>query len=76
MQGREFPGRAGDIRWREAELLGVTLIDKLPGQLSLEPDAMLQALAVEIDGGRVTAMPITRKPDRLGHLDRDLTSGA
>ena len=37
---------------------------------------MLQALAVEIDGGRVTAMPITRKPDRLGHLDRDLTSGA
>lgn len=56
--------------WDQAEVLRETLIDGLPGQVSRESDAMLQTMAVEIDGGRITAIYVTRNPDKLGHLDR------
>ena len=63
--------------WRTAEVLSETLIDGLPGQVSMEDDAQLQTLAVEIDGGKVRAIYVTRNPDKLGHLDpKRLPSGA
>ena len=63
--------------WSKAELLGDASIGGLPGQLTIELDGMLQAMAVEIDGGKVTAIYVTRNPDKLGHLGRAMpASGA
>lgn len=56
--------------WSKAELLASASIGGLPGQLTIEPDGMLQAMAVDIDGGKVSAIYVTRNPDKLGHLDR------
>ncbi|MDY0975803.1 sigma-70 family RNA polymerase sigma factor [Massilia sp. CFBP9012] len=54
--------------WDAAELLGSPSIDGLPGRITLEPDAMLQTMALEIDDGRVKAIYVMRNPDKLGHL--------
>ena len=54
--------------WKSAEVLRETRIGGLPGQVSREKDALLQATAVDIDGGRITAIYVTRNPDKLGHL--------
>lgn len=63
--------------WSKAEVLGGASIGGLPGQLTLELDGMLQAMAVAIDGGKVSAIYVTRNPDKLGHLDRAIRpSGA
>lgn len=40
-----------------------------PGVLTVEDDGHRQTLAVEIEGGRVTAVYVTRNPDKLRHLD-------
>jgi len=54
--------------WKSAEVLRTARIGGLPGQVSREQDALLQATSVEIDGGRITAIYVTRNPDKLGHL--------
>ena len=54
--------------WDAAELLGSPSIDGLPGRITLEADAMLQTMALEIDDGRVKAIYVMRNPDKLGHL--------
>ncbi|MDH2328134.1 sigma-70 family RNA polymerase sigma factor [Cereibacter sp. SYSU M97828] len=51
------------------EFLGATVIDGLPGFVS-RMDAHLQTTALEIDNGRVTALYITRNPDKLAALTR------
>jgi hypothetical protein len=35
---------------------------------------LAQTMALEIDGGKITAIYVTRNPDKLGHLDS--SSGA
>lgn len=52
------------------QLLHAASIDGLPGQVTLEADAMLQTMALEIDDGRITAIYVMRNPDKLGHLAR------
>ncbi|MET0208866.1 MAG: sigma-70 family RNA polymerase sigma factor [Burkholderiaceae bacterium] len=54
--------------WDAAELLQSPSIDGLPGRITLEPDAMLQTMALEIDDGRIKAIYVMRNPDKLGHL--------
>ncbi|WP_123068241.1 sigma-70 family RNA polymerase sigma factor [Massilia aurea] len=54
--------------WDAAELLQSASIDGLPGRITLEPDAMLQTMALEIDDGRIKAIYVMRNPDKLGHL--------
>ena len=54
--------------WDAAELLGMPGIDGLPGRVTLEPDAVLQTMALEIDDGRIMAIYVMRNPDKLGHL--------
>jgi RNA polymerase sigma-70 factor, ECF subfamily len=43
-------------------------INGLPGLLTVEPTGLLQTIALEIAGGRVSAVYVTRNPDKLGHL--------
>jgi len=45
-------------------------IDGLPGRITLEGDDMLQTTALQIDGGRITAIYVMRNPDKLAHLER------
>ncbi|WP_020652083.1 sigma-70 family RNA polymerase sigma factor [Massilia niastensis] len=56
--------------WDTAEVLCDTTINGLPGRVSAENDDMLQTIALEIDGGKVKGIYVTRNPDKLGHLDR------
>lgn len=66
---RLLGGLAQKAGWSTAEVLRETRIDGLPGQISRESDALLQAMAVEIDGGKVVAIYVSRNPDKLGHLN-------
>ncbi|MEH6437447.1 sigma-70 family RNA polymerase sigma factor, partial [Massilia sp. DD77] len=65
-----FLGALAGKGWVAAQVLCDTLIDGLPGQVTVENDALLQTLAVEIDGGKIKAIYVTRNPDKLGHLDQ------
>jgi RNA polymerase sigma-70 factor (ECF subfamily) len=46
-------------------LVDWTWIDGLPGYISLERGGLLQTTALEIEDGRITAIYITRNPDKL-----------
>lgn len=46
----------------------VMWIDGLPGFASIERGAVLQTTALEITDGRISAIYITRNPDKLRHL--------
>ncbi len=50
---------------RKMEFLGATVIDGLPGFVSRH-DGQLQTTALEIVDGRITALYVTRNPDKLG----------
>ena len=54
--------------WDHAPVLYETLIDGLPGQVSMQDDALPQTMALQIDGGRITAIYVVRNPDKLGRL--------
>ena len=54
--------------WDAAALVSSASIDGLPGWITLEADAMLQTMALEIDDGRIKAIYVMRNPDKLGHL--------
>ena len=54
--------------WDTAEVLADTRIGGLPGRITLERDALPQAMALEIDGGKIVAIYVTRNPDKLAHL--------
>lgn len=43
-------------------------IDGLPGYISQGRGDVLQTTALEIEDGRITAIYITRNPDKLGHI--------
>ena len=54
-------------KWGEgwATMVQPAWIDGLPGYVSLERGAVLQTTAFAIEGGRITAIYITRNPDKL-----------
>lgn len=54
--------------WNTVEVLRETRIGALPGRVTMENDPLPQAMALEIDGGRIVAIYVTRNPDKLGHL--------
>ena len=56
------------VGWDTVEVLRETRIDGLPGRITMEGDALPQTMALEIDGGRIVAIYVTRNPDKLGHL--------
>ena len=56
--------------WDTADVLFDTRIDGLPGRITMEHDAMPQALALQIDGGKIVAIYVSRNPDKLGHIAR------
>ncbi|GAB3386770.1 sigma-70 family RNA polymerase sigma factor [Massilia agri] len=58
----------GKVGWDKVEVLVETRIDGLPGRITMENDALPQAMALEIDGGKIVAIYVTRNPDKLGHL--------
>ena len=59
-------------KWGEgwAQMLEPAWIDGLPGYVSRERGDVLQTTALAIEGGRITAIYITRNPDKLGHVAR------
>jgi RNA polymerase sigma-70 factor (ECF subfamily) len=44
------------------------VIDGLPGFVTLEQGDTLQTTALQIEGGRITAIYVMRNPDKLRHL--------
>ncbi len=43
-------------------------INGLPGEISLNGDGVLQTAALDIRGGRIAAIYVTRNPDKLRHI--------
>lgn len=64
-------------KWGEgwAQMLEPAWIDGLPGYVSRERGDVLQTTALAIEDGRITAIYITRNPDKLRHVARALAAG-
>ncbi len=62
---RLFEGLFRKLTTMPAVLVQWTWIDGLPGYISYERDGALQTTALEIEDGRITAIYITRNPDKL-----------
>lgn len=61
---RKVPAPAVLVRW--------TWIDGLPGYIGYERDGLLQTTALAIEDGRISAVYITRNPDKLRQVARTL----
>jgi RNA polymerase sigma factor (sigma-70 family) len=55
-----------------AQMLETVWIDGLPGYVSRERGDVLQTTALAIEDGRITAIYITRNPDKLRHVAQAL----
>ncbi|SFV06741.1 RNA polymerase sigma-70 factor, ECF subfamily [Methylobacterium sp. 174MFSha1.1] len=55
-----------------AALVAPLWIDGLPGYVSRERGGLVQTTALAIEAGRITAIYITRNPDKLRHVARAL----
>lgn len=64
-------------KWGEgwAQMLEPAWIDGLPGYVSRERGEVLQTTALAIENGRITAIYITRNPDKLHHVAQALAAG-
>jgi RNA polymerase sigma-70 factor (ECF subfamily) len=64
-------------KWGEgwAQMLEPAWIDGLPGYVSRERGDVLQTTALAIEDGRITAIYITRNPDKLRHIAQALAAG-
>jgi RNA polymerase sigma factor (sigma-70 family) len=58
-----------------AQMLEPVWIDGLPGYVSRERGDVLQTTALAIEDGRITAIYITRNPDKLRHVAQALALG-
>jgi hypothetical protein len=65
---RLFSGLYRKLTAQPAVFIRPMWIDGLPGYLSRERDNVLQTTAFEIEDGRITAIYITRNPDKLRHI--------
>ncbi len=73
--GRFFAGisRHAEQEGRPTTRYEFVMINGLPGCISLERGETVQAMALDIRDGAVTAIYILRNPDKLGHVRRLLT---
>lgn len=64
-------------KWGEdsAQMLEPVWIDGLPGYVSRERGYVFQTTALAIEDGRITAIYITRNPDKLRHVAQALAAG-
>ncbi|MDB5501277.1 MAG: polymerase sigma factor SigJ [Tardiphaga sp.] len=62
---RLFEGLTRKLGAQHDERFRTLWIDGLPGYLSFERDGVLQTTALAIEDGRITAIYITRNPDKL-----------
>lgn len=62
---RLYAGLRRKLVERPPVLVAPTWIDGLPGYVSRERDGVLQTTALAIEDGRITAVYITRNPDKL-----------
>ena len=51
-----------------SQLLRYGFINGLPGFVTVEQDGVLQTTALQIEGGKIVAIYVTRNPDKLRHL--------
>ena len=51
------------------QLLRNVMIDGLPGFVSIDRGEVLQTTALEVRGGKITALYIVRNPDKLRHVE-------
>jgi RNA polymerase sigma-70 factor (ECF subfamily) len=51
-----------------SHLLRYGLINGLPGFITIEHGDVLQTTALQVDDGRITAVYVTRNPDKLRHI--------
>lgn len=65
---RLFGGLHRKLAVRPAVLIRPAWIDGLPGYLSRERDNVLQTTALDIEGGRIVGIYVTRNPDKLRRL--------
>ena len=56
------------FRSRPSLLVRTGFINGLPGFVTREADGELQTTALDIEGGRITAIYVVRNPDKLRHL--------
>lgn len=73
---RLFEGLARKYGADAFEMVAQMRIDGLPGYASLEHGTLLQATALEFDEGRITAIYITRNPDKMKSVSRAVSGGA
>jgi RNA polymerase sigma-70 factor, ECF subfamily len=59
---------ADHFRNNGSQLVRAGFVNGLPGFITRESDGELQATALEIDDGKVTAIYVVRNPDKLRHL--------
>ncbi len=69
---RLFDGLTRKLTAQPAQFIQPMWIDGLPGFVSRERDDVLQTTALEIENGRITAIYITRNPDKLGQITKAL----
>jgi len=67
---RFFAGLAHRAGGQLPPVLRPRIINGLPGFVTVELDNVLQTTAVAIDGGRISAIYVTRNPDKLRHIAR------
>jgi RNA polymerase sigma-70 factor (ECF subfamily) len=56
------------FRTNGSKLVRAGFVNGLPGFITLEADGELQATALDIEDGKVTAIYVVRNPDKLRHL--------
>ena len=56
------------FKHRASKLVRAGFVNGLPGFVTLEADGELQTTALDIEGGKVTAIYVVRNPDKLRHL--------
>lgn len=60
---------AGHYAKHGSTLVRVAFINGLPGFVTRESDGVLQTTALDIEGGRISAVYVVRNPDKLRHLN-------
>jgi RNA polymerase sigma-70 factor (ECF subfamily) len=65
---RMFAGVARKYASHPAEFIRPVWIDGLPGYISRDRGGVLQTTALDIEDGRITAIYITRNPEKLGKI--------
>jgi RNA polymerase sigma-70 factor (ECF subfamily) len=69
---RLFHGLARKYWGHEFDIIAPIRIDGLPAFASLDQGKLIQTTALEIEDGRITSIYITRNPDKLVHVARQL----